>query len=401
MGISKRVRKSEGKKNVVFDAEVYSRGMRVAFKTCETRGQAEDWYEKTKSMFASGKAYQAAAADLLFSDVFKRYQEDRLPELRQATRQSQSTRFKYLSESPVMRIRMGEFSDRVIDEWFVWLRKHPTTQNSGRRSFRQELNLLRAVLHWYRDHLNASYVVPIVKRHRKAVHFKQVPARRADYYMRPEDIQRWIGWLKVNARNPAYWRLALFLTHTGARIGEATGLHWDAVDMDSQIASVIRTVWWDHHSKAPTLQSCAKNDESVRVIFLSQPVFDMLEGVKRETEGNGPIFADRQGGLLKYTAIQSRFNQAFVALGLPWRSTHICRHSFGTLALKATRDLSGVQASLGHRDIKQTQRYAKIVAVLDGNASRATAKLIGLEGVQGKITDEITDGSKKWALPWD
>ena len=27
--------------------------------------------------------------------------------------------------------------------------------------------------------------------------------------------------------------------------------------------------------------------------------------------------------------VQSSFNHGFMALGLPWRSTHICRHTYG------------------------------------------------------------------------
>ena len=33
----------------------------------------------------------------------------------------------------------------------------------------------------------------------------------------------------------------------------------------------------------------------------------------------------------------SNFNAGFIALKLPWRSTHICRHTFATLALMTTK----------------------------------------------------------------
>ena len=58
------------------------------------------------------------------------------------------------------------------------------------------------------------------------------------------------------------------------------------------------------------------------------------------------------------------FNAGFMALDLPWRSTHICRHTFATITLMTTKNLSAVQASLGHSDQKVTQRYAKTVALL-------------------------------------
>jgi integrase len=386
MGIRKRTRKIKSSKRTVYDAEVYIRGQRVAFKTFETRGQAEDWYLETKHTFAHGRQSDFAVQQMTFGEVFSRYREERAPQLRASTQQTQAIRFKYLVDSPISVVRMADFEARTIDAWFQWLRSQLTAINPGRRNFRQEFNLLRAVLNWYRDFLNANFVVPIVKRHRQAVYFKAVAPRRPDYFIRPEDIDRWLRWLKENRSNPVYWRLGLFLTHTGARVGEACGLLWDAIDFDNEIASVIRTVWWDHNTKRPKLQNCTKNDESVRILRLSAPIVRVLKEAKLSSGGNGPVFADRSGELLKYSAIQSAFNAGFKALGLPWRSTHICRHSFGTLALKATRDLSSVQAAMGHRDIRETQRYAKVVALADGVANHKTADLIGFNDVSLRST---------------
>jgi hypothetical protein len=44
----------------------------------------------------------------------------------------------------------------------------------------------------------------------------------------------------------------------------------------------------------------------------------------------------------------------------------------------ASRDLSAVQAALGHSDIRETQRYAKVVALMDGKIQQQTADFIGL-----------------------
>ena len=84
------------------------------------------------------------------------------------------------------------------------------------------------------------------------------------------------------------------------------------------------------------------------------------------------VFTDSKGKLLKYNAIQSSFNAGFKALGLPWRSTHICRHTFATIALMTTKNLSTVQAILGHTEIRTTQIYAKTVALLSHEAGQKT-----------------------------
>ena len=79
---------------------------------------------------------------------------------------------------------------------------------------------------------------------------------------------------------------------------------------------------------------------------------------------------------MKYNAVQSSFNAGFVALGLPWRSTHICRHTFATLALMGTKNLSAVQASLGHTEQRVTQKYAKTVALLSSDVGEKTASIL-------------------------
>ena len=84
------------------------------------------------------------------------------------------------------------------------------------------------------------------------------------------------------------------------------------------------------------------------------------------------VFTDSKGEAPKYNAVQSAFNAGFEALNLPWRSTHICRHTFATVALMTTKNLSAAQASLGHTEIRMTQKYAKTVALLSPETGEKT-----------------------------
>jgi len=56
------------------------------------------------------------------------------------------------------------------------------------------------------------------------------------------------------------------------------------------------------------------------------------------------------------------------------------RHSYATMALIATRDLSVVQAGLGHTEQKVTQRYAKVVTLLSKETAEKTTKAFNLFG---------------------
>ena len=118
-----------------------------------------------------------------------------------------------------------------------------------------------------------------------------------------------------------------------------------------------------------------KTSQSARLLMLPKKLKNILKEMKKEAV-NDLVFTNSKGELLKYNAVQSAFNAGFEALKLPWRSTHICRHTYATIALMATKDISAVQASLGHTEIKMTQRYAKTVALLSSETGEKTASAI-------------------------
>ena len=205
--------------------------------------------------------------------------------------------------------------------------------------------------------------------------YKPSVPRRPDYFIKPEDVKIWVEWLKEHRSNPVYWRLACFMLLTGARVGEACGLKWSAVNLEKGFVRIIRRVRWDQKTKRPVLEDVTKTFESTRLLMLPKKLKSIFEEMRKEAV-NDLVFTDCKGELLKYNAIQSSFNAGFMALKLPWRSTHICRHTFATIALMETKNLSAVQASLGHTEIKMTQRYAKTVALLSSETGEKIASTI-------------------------
>ncbi len=163
-------------------------------------------------------------------------------------------------------------------------------------------------------------------------------------------------------------------------------MKWDAIDFQMKIARVVKTIYWDHHSKHPILTDATKTLGSNRIIVLPEELLSMFREMKNDGSDSEWLFPGKNGNALKYNAIQSAFNAGFVALDLPWRSTHICRHTFATISLMATDSLSGVQASLGHTKQSMTEKYAKIVAMLKTGNAEKTASLFGLNRNHAKIT---------------
>ena len=228
---------------------------------------------------------------------------------------------------------------------------------------------------WASFEINEDFNVPVTKKHRQFCFLRPKTPRRPDYFIQPVDAKKWVEWLKAKRSNPVYWRIATFMLLTGTRVSEACGLKWDAVDLEKSMVRIVRRVSWDKINKIPSLDNVTKTANSARLLILPKRLQALLEQMKKETESD-LVFADSKGELLKYNAIQSAFNAGFEALNLPWRFTHICRHTFATLALMETKNLSAVQASLGHTEQKTTQVYAKTVALLSSETGEKTASVI-------------------------
>ena len=372
--IKRKYRTKKQKKPVTYyQAKVFIKGVSVAVKNFSTRKEATLWHEKEKQKFV----FSPTSFDdrMLFKDCMDKFWEDAKIRIMKSTLQSYECRLSYLCSSPLAKVKMSELKSTKIVEWISWLKQHRTAKNKGRKSFQYELKLLSVVLNWYRNFINENFNVPITKQHREMCFFKPNVPRRADYFMKPEDARKWVEWLKEHRRNPVYWRLAAFMLLTGARVGEACGLKWSVVSLEDGVIRVIRRVRWDQQTKCPFLEEVTKTSQSARLLMLPEKLKQTLKEMKKEAM-NDLVFTNDKGELLKYNAVQSAFNAGFEALKLPWRSTHICRHTYATIALMTTRDISAVQASLGHAEIKMTQKYAKTVALLSSEVGEQTASAI-------------------------
>ena len=372
--IKRQYRTKKHQKPVTFyQAEVFVKGVRVTVKNFSTKREAFLWHEEQRHKFTSSPT--SLSDQMQFKDCVDRFWKDAETRMMKSTLQSYECRLDYFYKSPLAQTKMSELKGVKVVEWIDWLRKHKTSKNKGRKSFLAELAFLRTVLYWYRNFLNEDFNVPITKKHRQMCLFKPNAPRRPDYFIEPKDAKRWVEWLKEHRENPVYWRLASFMLLTGTRVGEACGLKWDAVNLDKGFVRIIRRVRWDQRTKRPFLEDVTKTSQSARLLMLPKQLKDMLLEIKKLAV-NDLVFTDSRGRLLKYNAVQSSFNAGFMALNLPWRSTHICRHTFATIALMETKNLSAVQASLGHTEVRMTQKYAKTVALLSSETGEKTASAI-------------------------
>lgn len=129
--------------------------------------------------------------------------------------------------------------------------------------------------------------------------------------------------------------LVIFLVDTGARLGEALNLSWDAVGPRS-------VTFWDTKNGRP------------RTVPLTSRVQRTLKWM-RESDPTNPPF-----GALTRVGLRQAWDRLRQHLGLHDVVLHTLRHTCASRLVQAGMDLRRTQEWLGHRTLSMTTRYAHL-----------------------------------------
>lgn len=126
---------------------------------------------------------------------------------------------------------------------------------------------------------------------------------------------------------------------TGLRYSDVKGLKWGDVRGEAG----------DYY-----IQFRQQKTKGVEVLPISDQTFSLLG---ERGESNDPVFAG-----LKYSQLRGFMDKWLGLAGIDKHITFHCfRHTFATLQLSMGTDIYTVSKLLGHRDIKTTQIYTKII----------------------------------------
>jgi len=141
---------------------------------------------------------------------------------------------------------------------------------------------------------------------------------------------------EIRSHSEHYWQLAIFLVDTGARLGEATGLHWNDIH-DGTV-----TFWLTKSGRS-------------RTVPLTQRVRDMLRSMERTKFG--PF------GKIKQYQFRAVWHEAKSAVGLATDTElvpHCLRHTCASRLVRGGVDIRRVQMWLGHQTLQMTMRYSHL-----------------------------------------
>jgi integrase len=165
---------------------------------------------------------------------------------------------------------------------------------------------------------------------------KQAETRRN--FLTIEELNKLV---KTECNNPILKRAALFSALTGLRFSDIKNLVW------GEIHQSIENGYSIHFTQQKT--------KGVEVLPISEQAYSFL-GERKESIAK--VFDG-----LTYSAYQNKHLYQWIgAAGITKDITfHSFRHTYATLQLSKGTDIYTVSKMLGHRDLKTTQIYAKII----------------------------------------
>lgn len=160
--------------------------------------------------------------------------------------------------------------------------------------------------------------------------------------------------------HPTIENLALALCFmTGLRVGELSALKIED-NVRPKVIKVCRTEieYQDHDTKKRirTIKEYPKTDCGVRFLMLTdegQRIWDMIVALNP----NGNFLFERDGVRIRTKWFNYYLGKACEEIGIPKRSVHKIRHTYGSKLLANGVEETIVTKQLGHKDISTTHEY--------------------------------------------
>ena len=159
--------------------------------------------------------------------------------------------------------------------------------------------------------------------------------------------------LEAIGQEPLVWRaLALLLTMTGLRRGEACGLQWDCVDFATGEITIKRNV---QPCKGGVYVTTPKTGRE-RTVLAPPDVLDLLRQLRQEQPVTVRwVFArPHSTEPINPNSVTNHFRQMGRRYGLEDFHPHKLRHSFASIAIEQGADVAAVSKCLGHSTIATT-----------------------------------------------
>ncbi|RYZ78559.1 MAG: hypothetical protein EOP06_28825 [Proteobacteria bacterium] len=255
-----------------------------------------------------------------------------------------------------MSVPLTKFNPQLIDKLVkYWVLDYPKPK--GRFTFNKELDLMKVILNFYRRRKDAHFAIPIYDEHYKAAHIKK-DAVQPVRTLTQKDLGLFFQALREQ-KNPVYYPLALSQFCLGLRIGEACGLHWKDINLETKVAKIESTVVWDHENWQPRIKSRPKNGKA-RFVAMPETLVIEFTRLKESKSSKTDLVFHSDGEPLIRKSVGQAYNRALALIGVDYVSgTHLLRKTAATQANRVTGDFYAVSRLMDHATPDVTMRYVE------------------------------------------
>lgn len=257
--------------------------------------------------------------------------------------------YNYLETFTNGNLKFADLNEKVCNEFKEYLLTTKSNKSSkvtlSQNSAVSYFNKLKASLKQaYKD----GYLQTDLNK--KIEPIRQAETRRN--FLTIEELNRLV---KTECNNPLLKRAALFSALTGLRFSDIKNLVWGEIEQVKGQGHFINFK--------------QQKTKGIEVLPISEQAYSLLDERKEPTD---KVFED-----LTYSAHENKHLYQWIgAAGITKDITFHCfRHTFATLQLSKGTDIYTISKMLGHRELKTTQVYAKIV----DNLKREAADKIKLD----------------------
>lgn len=144
---------------------------------------------------------------------------------------------------------------------------------------------------------------------------------------------------------------------TGLRIGEVSALKWN--DWDGDILIVQRTeIKYKMNGKwIEDVRNFTKGRDGIREVVLTDDAIDILKKLYQYTGSKDGYIFLRDGERIKAAWLSNRIEAVCREVGIPHRSFHKIRKTYGTKLLDANVGDKIITKQMGHTEILTTKRF--------------------------------------------
>ena len=175
-----------------------------------------------------------------------------------------------------------------------------------------------------------------------------------------EEQKKFIKYLERDMNNLKFGTLLALCT--GLRIGEVCALKWSDISMDSRCIHVsssiqrIKSSDIEKESKTKIIISNPKSNSSIRIIPMSEYVFDLCSQMR--TEDADYVLSGRSDIFIEPRVLQYHIKKYTEDCNLEDIHFHTLRHTFATRCVEVGFEIKSLSEILGHCSPKITlERY--------------------------------------------